>query len=55
MHDDHRPQHTVCAIKGDEFPLCRKCRGGVRFSLWMESDYLTQDWDLSGPNLALIE
>jgi len=53
IHDGHRPVHAVCAIKGDSFPDCRRCKQQVRFELWMEADYLNQDWDLAGPNLAL--
>jgi hypothetical protein len=41
-------------IKGDEFPRCRKCGGAVRFELWMQADYLSQDWDLSGPDFELV-
>lgn len=53
IHDGHRPVHAVCAIKGDTFPDCRRCKQQVRFELWMEADYLNQDWDLAGPNLKL--
>ena len=54
IHDEHRIVHSVCAIKGDEFPPCRKCRNRVRFRLFMESDYLSHDWDLAGPNPKLL-
>lgn len=53
IHESHRPVHAVCAVKGDIFPDCRRCKLQVRYELWMEADYLNQDWDLTGPNLKL--
>lgn len=55
VHNEHRPEHLVCAVAGDVFPRCRKCGISVRFKLWMDMDYLLQEWDLSGPNLALVK
>jgi hypothetical protein len=54
MHGGPREPHGVVVIKGDEFPRCRKCGGAVRFELWMQADYLSQDWDLSGPDFELV-
>lgn len=54
LHDGHRPVHAVCAVKGDTFPDCRQCKQQVRYELWMEADYLNQDWDLGAPTLKLI-
>lgn len=44
LHDAHREPHTVCVLKGDEFPACRHCGDGVRYQLWIPSDYLAQGW-----------
>ena len=49
IHDGHRADHPVVAIKGEIFPSCCRCRGRVRFRAWMESEYVAHDWDLSGP------
>lgn len=54
IHDEHRPDHLVCVVKGDVFPACRKCTARVRFQLWIEAAYVTQDWDLSGPDLSFV-
>jgi hypothetical protein len=51
LHDGHRADHPVVAIKGEVFPVCRKCQTRVRFRLWMGSEYVAHDWDLSGPLL----
>lgn len=55
IHEEHRPMHLVSAMKGDEFPVCRKCKRAVRFQLWMEVEYLTRDWDLAGPSPQWFE
>jgi hypothetical protein len=55
MHDQHRADHLVTAIFGEDFPRCRKCGNLVRFQLWMEIEYMPRDWDLSGPNLQLLK
>jgi hypothetical protein len=55
IHDGHRSQHLASAVKGDEFPVCRKCGAKVRFRLKDTTGYLTDDWDLGGPNLRLIK
>jgi len=31
VHEEHRPQHEVVAIRGEEFPRCRICRDDVGF------------------------
>lgn len=54
-HDQHRSEHLVTVVEGDEFPRCRKCQAAVRFQLWMEVEYVARDWDLSGPNLRLLD
>lgn len=54
IHDRHRADHLATAIAGEEFPRCRRCGNLVRFQLWMEIEYMPRDWDLSGPNLLLL-
>jgi len=54
IHDRHRAAHLVVAIRGEEFPNCRKCRATVRYELVQASEYVVDDWDLSGPALRLL-
>ena len=53
-HDRHRSPHLVIAIRGEEFPPCRKCHSAVRYELVQEANYIVDDWDLAGPRLELI-
>lgn len=55
LHDQHRAEHLVTAIYGEDFPRCRKCGNQVCFQLWLEIEYMPRDWDLSGPNLQLLK
>ena len=55
IHHEHRAVHGVVVIKGDGFPPCRTCRNRVRYALYEKADYVAHDWDLSGPNLTLIQ
>jgi hypothetical protein len=32
-HAPHRLMHEATLLKGDRFPLCRECKGSVRFEL----------------------
>ena len=32
-HDPHRLMHEATLLKGDRFPICRECKGSVRFEL----------------------
>jgi len=51
IHQNHRPDHEVLAIRGDEFPCCRVCKGEVRFFVVDVIPYITHDFDLAGPRL----
>jgi len=54
VHDLHRPEHEVVAIRGEEFPPCRICRDEVRFYVANQVPHMMHDFDLAGPgNRAL--
>ena len=48
IHQAHRGDHPVLALKGELFPTCRSCKNGVRFELWTQTEYVLSDWDLGG-------
>ena len=52
-HQTHRAEHEVLAIRGDEFPTCRICKGEVRFRVLQVFPYITHDFDLAGPRLTV--
>lgn len=54
-HDGHRADHNITAIRGEEFPACRKCKTLVSFSLVTAADYVSHDWDFAGPGLSLVK
>jgi hypothetical protein len=54
IHHDHRADHTITAIRGEEFPQCRKCRTLVCFELVSTADYVSHDWDFAGPGPTLV-
>ena len=51
VHQMHRAKHEVLAIRGDEFPSCRICKGQVRFLVTKVIPHMTHDFDLAGPRL----
>lgn len=51
VHQKHRAEHEVLAIRGDEFPGCRVCKDEVRFYVAQVIPYITHDFDLAGPRL----
>lgn len=32
-HESHRLMHEASLLKGDRFPICKQCKGSVRFEL----------------------
>ena len=48
VHDVHREPHEVLAIRGEEFPQCRLCKGAVRFYVAQVKPHMTHDFDLAG-------
>jgi hypothetical protein len=54
-HDGHRADHNITAVRGEEFPQCRKCKTSVRFSLISGADYVRHDWDFAGPGISLVK
>lgn len=55
FHEMHRRRHDVLALKGEEFPLCRVCKGGVRFYVARLIPHMTHDFDLTGPAFGILE
>jgi len=55
IHELHRPRHEVVALKGEEFPLCRICKAGVRFYVGRLIPHMTHDFDLTGPDSSVLE
>ena len=53
VHESHRPQHEVVAIRGEEFPACRLCKEEVRFYVATSVPHMTHDFDLTGPDTGV--
>ena len=54
IHNLHRSQHDVLAIRGEEFPLCRICKSEVRFHVVRPVPHMTHDFDLTGPASEVV-
>jgi hypothetical protein len=46
VHDAHRSEHPVSAIRGEVFPHCRVCKEKVKFRFSAEAEYILYDPDL---------
>jgi hypothetical protein len=49
IHELHRREHDVIAIRGEEFPPCRVCKDEVRFYVASPVPHMMHDFDLTGP------
>jgi hypothetical protein len=55
VHYDHRADHEVIVMRGEEFPACRTCGQEVRFYQVRGVCHLTHDFDFAGPSLHLLK
>ncbi len=55
IHQQHRPQHDVVAIRGEEFPPCRVCKDEVLFCIASPVLHMMHDFDLTGPAPRVIK
>ncbi len=55
IHRGHRGPHSLVALQGELFPVCRSCGSKVRFQLLESVPHATHDWDFAGPNLFLVK
>ena len=55
VHFDHRHDHEVIVLRGEEFPDCRTCGRNVRFYQVRAVRHVTHDFDFSGPALRLVK
>jgi hypothetical protein len=55
VHLEHRHDHKVTMIRGEEFPECRVCKSEVSFYLVCAVTHVTHDFDFSGPRLRLLK
>ena len=54
VHELHRQEHDVIAIRGEEFPPCRVCKDDVRFYVASPVPHMMHDFDLTGPVTRVI-
>ncbi len=54
IHAEHRDAHTATILKGDTFPVCKKCGDKVRYQLWIASDYLARSWERNVKGMGLV-
>ena len=50
VHCEHRSEHEVVAIQGEQFPECRFCKDEVRFHVTRLVPHMMHDFDLTGPD-----
>jgi hypothetical protein len=54
VHVDHRGPHDIVAIRGEQFPACRRCGDDVRFRIARLLPHMTHDFDLAGPDTRTL-
>lgn len=54
VHLAYRSRHETIAIRGEEFPSCRICKGEVRFYVAKAIPHMTHDFDLAGPRFRVV-
>jgi hypothetical protein len=47
-HQGHHHDHEVTCISGEQFPECKQCKGGVRFSLIIAARAIERHIHFSG-------
>jgi len=55
VHHEHRSEHEVVAIRGEQFPQCRVCKNEVRFYVARLIPHMTHDFDLTGPDRNVMK
>ena len=54
VHIEHRADHDIVAIQGEQFPRCRRCGEDVRFLVARLLPHMTHDFDLAGPEAHMF-
>ena len=55
VHIEHRAPHDIVAIRGEQFPTCRRCGHDVRFHIARLLPHMTHDFDLAGPDDRVLK